>query len=68
MIAKAPLETIVQRMKVQEGSDLLAIDARKASLEQARTGQADPAEQAAKRWLIPAFITSGLGIALALSD
>ncbi len=68
MIAKAPLETIVQRMKVQEGSDLLAIDARKASLEQARAGQADPAQQAAKRWLIPAFITSGLGIALALSD
>jgi hypothetical protein len=68
MIAKVPLEAIVQRMKVQEGSELLAIDARKASLEQARAGQATPAQQAAKRWLIPAFVTSGLGIALALAD
>ena len=49
-------------------SDLLAIDARKAGLEQAREGRATPAQQAARRWLVPAFITSGLGIALALAD
>lgn len=68
MIAKAPPEVIVQRMKVHEGSDLLAIDARRAGLERARAGQATPVQTAARRWLIPAFVTSGLGIALALID
>lgn len=65
MIAKAPLEVIVQRMKVHEGTQLVAIDARKAALEQA---QASPAQLAARRWLIPAFVTTGLGIALAISE
>ena len=68
MIAKAPPDVIVQRMRVQVGTDLLAIDARKAGLEQALAGQATPARIAARRWLVPAFITSGLGIALALAD
>jgi hypothetical protein len=68
MIAKAPLEVIVQRMKVREGTELVAIDARKAALEQARLNQATPVQLAARRWLIPAFITTGLGIALAISE
>lgn len=68
MIAKAPLEVILQRMKVHEGTDLLAIDARKAALEQARLSQATPTRLAARRWLIPAFVTTGLGIALAVSE
>lgn len=68
MVAKAPPEVIVQRLKIHEGADLLAIDARKAGLEAARAGQEAPARRAARRWLVPAFITSGLGIALALSD
>jgi hypothetical protein len=68
MVAKAPPEVIVQRLKIHQGSDLLAIDARKAGLDAARAGQATPARKAARRWLVPAFITSGLGIALALSD
>ena len=67
MIAQAPLEVIVQRMKVQEGTQLVAIDARKAALEQAKLSQATPAQIAARRWLIPAFVTTGLGIALAIS-
>ena len=68
MVAKAPPEVIVQRMRVHEGTDLLAIDARKAGLEDARQGRETPAQQAARRWLVPAFVTSGLGIALALAD
>lgn len=68
MVAKAPPEVIVQRLKLHEGSELLAIDARKAGLERARAGEESPARQAARRWLVPAFVTSGLGIALALSD
>ncbi len=68
MIAKAPLEVIVQRMKVHEGTELVAIDARKAALEQARMNQATPVQLAARRWLVPAFITTGLGIALAISE
>ncbi len=68
MVAKVPPEVIVQRLKLREGSELLAIDARKAGLQRARDGQETPARQAARRWLVPAFVTSGLGIALALSD
>ena len=68
MVAKAPPEVVVQRLKLHEGSELLAIDARKAALEQARAGQVSPARQAVRRWLVPAFVTSGLGIALALTD
>jgi hypothetical protein len=68
MIAKAPPEVVVQRMKVHDGSRLLAIDARKAALELARASQASPARQTARRWLIPAFVTTGLGIALAISE
>ena len=68
MVAKAPPEVIVQRLKLREGSELLAIDARKAGLQPARDDPESPARQAARRWLVPAFVTSGLGIALALSD
>jgi hypothetical protein len=68
VVAKAPLEVVVQRMKVQEGTGLVAIDARRTALEQARLSQATPAQLAARRWLIPAFVTTGLGIALAISE
>jgi hypothetical protein len=68
LVAKAPLEVVVQRMKVQQGTDLVAIDARLTALEQARLSQATPAQLAARRWLIPAFVTTGLGIALAVSE
>jgi hypothetical protein len=68
MIARVPLEVIVQRMKLHEGIELVAIDARKAALEQAQASQATPARRAARRWLIPAFVTTGLGIALAISE
>jgi hypothetical protein len=68
VIATAPLEVIVQRMKVHEGTQLVAIDARRAALEQAGAGQSTPAQVAAQRWLIPAFVTTGLGIALAISE
>ena len=69
MIAKAPVDVMVQRMRVRYGSELVAMDARRAGLEQARAGATPAAAQAtAPRWLIPAFITSGVGIALALVD
>src|SRR5512139_3404050 len=68
MVAKAPPEVVVQRMKVHEGTDLVAIDARRTALEQARLSQATPAQVAARRWLVPAFVTTGLGIALAISE
>jgi len=71
MVARAPLDVMVQRMKVRIGSDLVAVDARRAGLEQARQGQAPApqgAEATARRWLVPAFVTSGLGIAIALAD
>jgi hypothetical protein len=71
MVARAPLEVMVQRMRVRLGSELVAVDARRAGLEQARQGHpAAPqgAETPAQRWLVPAFVTSGLGIAIALAD
>ncbi len=68
MVAKAPLEVIVQRMKVNEGTELVTINARKAALKKARMHQATPVQLAARRWLIPAFVTTGLGIALAISE
>jgi hypothetical protein len=68
-IAKAPLDVVVQRMRVRFGTDLVAIDARRAGLEQARQGaRPTPAQEAVRRWLVPAFVTSGVGIALALVD
>lgn len=68
MIAKAPLEVIVQRMKLHEGTELVAIDARKAALEQARQSPPTAVQAAARRWLVPAFVATGLGIALAISE
>lgn len=69
MIAKAPVDVMVQRMRVRYGSELVAMDARRAGLDQAREGKAAGSMQAsAPRWLIPAFVTSGVGIALALVD
>jgi len=68
-IAKAPLEVVVQRMRVRFGTELVAVDARRAGLEQARQGvQPTGAQALARRWLVPAFVTSGVGIALALAD
>lgn len=68
-IAKAPLEVMVQRMRLQLGSDLVALDARRSQLDRVRTGAAPtPAQQLAQRWLVPAFVTSGLGIAMVLAD
>lgn len=68
-VAKAPLEVVAQRLRVRLGTELTAVDARRAALERARNGEAISSLQtAAQRWLIPAFVTSGLGIALALSD
>lgn len=66
LVAKAPPEVVMQRMKVQQGTQLVAIDARKSTLEQA--GTLTPAQLAARRWLVPAFVTTGLGIALAISE
>lgn len=71
LVARAPLDVMVQRMRVRLGTDLVAVDARRAGLEQARQGQVaapEGAEATARRWLVPAFVTSGLGIAIALAD
>jgi hypothetical protein len=73
MVAKAPIDVMVQRMRVRYGTDLIAMDARRAGLEHAREGAKPasgpaPEPTVAQRWLVPAFVTSGVGIALALAD
>ena len=69
LVAKAPVDVMVQRMRVRYGTDLVAMDARRAGLEQARDGAGtSQAQSLARRWLIPAFVSSGVGIALALAD
>jgi hypothetical protein len=67
-VAHVPIEVMVQRMRVHYGTDLVALDARRARRERPCQVSVPTRTQALIRWLVPAFISSGVGIALALAE
>jgi len=67
-LAHVPIEVMIQRMRVHYGADLVAMDARLARVDRTREVASPTREQALARWLVPAFISSGVGIALALAE
>jgi hypothetical protein len=68
LVAKAPIEVMVQRLRVHCGTDLVGVDARRTRLGQAHEVSAPTRAQALARWLVPALVSSGVGIALALAE